>query len=324
MKAIIVNEYGGPEVLNLTNLERPVPKDNEVLIKIKATAVTAASMAMREGKPYIGRLFMGLNKPKVQVPGTDLSGVVVEVGNQVTQFKKGDVVMAETGVECGTYAEYITLSEDELIVHQPEDVSAEEATGILDGACTALSFFTDSVQIKLGQKILINGASGSIGTAAVQLAKYFGAEVTGVCSTRNKSLVKDQGADMVVDYTKEDLTQLDERYDIIFDTVGKLSYSKCKHLLTENGVFLTPVISFSALLTMMFVSPFSKRKFKFAATGLRNMEERMRDLIKVRDLLASGDLETVIDRVYNIEEVQEAHSYVFKGHKRGNVILVME
>ncbi|MFT6922060.1 MAG: NADPH:quinone reductase-like Zn-dependent oxidoreductase [Crocinitomicaceae bacterium] len=321
MKAVITERYGSPEVLQIKNVEKPTPKSNEVLIKINATSITAASTFMREGKPYFGRLFIGLTKPKIKIPGTDLSGTVEAVGSEVINFKPGDQVMAETGLNCGAYAEYICLSFDELIVHQPKNVNSEEATGILDGACTALAFFTDQVEIKKGQKVLINGASGSIGIAAVQLAKQFGAEVTGVCSTKNKALVRDLGADNVLDYTNNELEESSETFDVIFDTVGKLSYSRTKKNLSHKGVFLTPVLSFSALLTMLFVSPFTKKKFKFSATGIREKEQRMKDLIQVRDMLASKKLTTVIDRVYPLDQIQEAHSYVDSGRKRGNVIL---
>jgi NADPH:quinone reductase-like Zn-dependent oxidoreductase len=323
MKAVIAEQYGGPKVLQVKNVEKPTPKSNEVLIRIDATSITAASTFMREGKPYFGRLFLGLTKPKVKTPGTDLSGVVEAIGTEVINFKPGDQVMAETGLDCGAYAEYICLPSDELIVLQPDNVSPEEATGILDGACTALAFFTDQVELKKGQKILINGASGSIGTAAIQLAKQFGAEVTGVCSGKNKALVKDLGADNVLDYTKNELQDSSETFDVIFDTVGKLSYAKTKKHLNKNGVFLTPAISFSALLTMLFVSPFTKKKLKFAATGMRKQEQRMRDLIQIRDMLASKKLITIIDRIYSIDQVQEAHTYVDTGRKRGNVVLSM-
>ncbi|MCL4107179.1 UNVERIFIED_CONTAM: hypothetical protein GTU68_032994 [Idotea baltica] len=321
MKAVITERYGSPQVLQIKNVEKSIPKSNEVLIKIKATSVTAASTFMREGTPYFGRLFTGITKPKVKTPGTDLSGTIEAVGSDVKNFKIGDQVMAQTGLNCGAYAEYICLSSDDLIVNKPENVSHEEATGIQDGASTALAFFTDQVKIKEGQKVLINGASGSIGTAAIQLAKQFGAEVTGVCSTKNKALVKDLGADNVLDYTKNELQMSNETFDVIFDTVGKLSFSKAKKNLTTNGAYLTPVLTFSALLNMLFVSPFSKKKLKFAATGMRKEEQRMRDLIKIRDLLASAKLTTIIDRVYPLEQIKEAHAYVDTGRKRGNVIV---
>lgn len=323
MKAIIANSYGGPEVFQVTEIEKPTPKANEVLIKIVATSVTAASTSMRKGTPYFGRLFTGLTKPRVKTAGTDLAGIIEAVGDDVKNFGIGDKVIAETGLDCGAYAEYICLNTSDLIVHQPKNTSPEEATGILDGACTALAFFTDQVQIKKGDKVLINGASGSIGTAAVQLAKNFGAEVTGVTSTKNKALVKDLGADRVLDYTKDELKNDSEKYDVVFDTVGKLSYGKTRKNLSINGVFLTPVLKISTLLSMLFISPFRKQKLKFAATGLRKPEQQMRDLILVRDLLDTEKLTTIIDRVYSMDQISKAHKYVDSGRKRGNVILTI-
>ena len=324
MRAIQVQKYGGPEVLEVTDLPIPKPKENEILIKIKASAVTAASTAMRTGKPYFGRLFLGLNKPKISTPGTDLAGIVVEIGHQVSKFKVGDAVIAETGINCGAYAEYICLSEDELIVAQPINMSPEEATGMIDGACTALAFFTDQVKIQKGQKVLINGASGSIGTAAVQLAKQFGAEVTGVCSTKNIELVKSLGADFVIDYTKQDFTTLEKNYDVIFDTVGKLSFPKSKRAISPNGVFLTPVLSLSVLGQMLFSSLFGNKKLKFAATGIRELDLRMRDLKIIKEMAEAGTLKTILDRTYRLEQIQEAQVYVEKGHKVGNVVILME
>ena len=323
MKSIIVNAYGGPEVLKLENVEKPTPKSNEVLIKIEATAVTRASVMMRTGTPYFGRLFTGISKPKVKTPGTDLAGIVEAVGAEVKNFKVGDKVMAATDLKCGAYAEYINLSEDEMIVHQPNNISSEEATGILDGGTTALAFFTDQVTINRGDKVLINGASGSIGTAAIQLAKEFGAEVTANCSGKNADLVRNLGADKVLDYTKNELEKSTDQFDIIFDTVGKLSFRKAKKNMTDFGLFLTPVLEMPALMTMMFVNPFSKKKLKFAATGLRKQDQRMRDLIKIKDMLANNKLKTVIDKVYSLEQIQDAHKYVDAGHKRGNVIVKM-
>lgn len=321
MKAVIAERYGDAQVLQIKNVAKPTPQSNELLIRINATSITAASSFMRQGKPYFGRLFIGLTKPKIKTPGTDLSGVVEAIGSEVVNFKIGDLVMAETGINCGAYAEYICLASDELIVLKPENISAEEATGILDGAGTALAFFTDQVVIKKGQKVLINGASGSIGTAAIQLAKQFGAEVTGVCSGKNKALVKDLGADTVLDYTKNELRDNMETFDVIFDTVGKLSYRKTKKNLKSNGVFLTPVLSLSVLFNMIFTSLFSKKKLKFDATGIRKKEQRMRDLVQIQEMLAAGTLTTVIDRVYPLEQIQEAHEYIDTGRKRGNVIL---
>lgn len=323
MKSIIVNAYGGPEVLEVKNIEKPTPQSNEVLIKIEATSVTRASVMMRTGTPYFGRLFTGISKPKVKTPGTDLSGVVEAVGSSVIKFKVGDRVMAATDLKCGAYAEYICMSENEMIVPQPDNLNAMEATGIIDGGCTALAFFTEQVTIKEGDRVLINGASGSIGTAAIQLAKQFGAHVTAVCSGKNKLLVKEIGADEVLDYTKNELFESDLKFDVIFDTVGKLSFFKAKKHLTAKGVFLTPVMEMPALLTMLFINPFSKQKLKFAATGLRKQDVRMRDLKMITEMLANNKLKTVIDKVYSLEQIQEAHAYVDAGHKTGNVIIKM-
>jgi NADPH:quinone reductase-like Zn-dependent oxidoreductase len=321
MKSIIVNAYGGPEVMQLGDIKKPTPKSNEILIKIEATSVTAAATMMRTGTPYFGRLFTGISKPKVKTPGTDLAGVVEIIGSEVQNFKVGDKVVAATDLNCGAYAEYICLPVDGVIVAQPESITAEEATGIIDGGVTALAFFTDQVSINKGDKVLINGASGSIGTAAVQLAKEFGAEVTAVCSSKNAELVVELGADKVLDYTKNELEKSIEKFDIIFDTVGKLSYSKSKKHLTEKGVFLTPVLELSALLTMMFVNPFSKKKLKFSATGMRKNDLKLRDLKIIQGMLANNTLKTVIDKVYSLEEMQTAHEYVDSGRKRGNVIV---
>lgn len=323
MKSIIVNAYGGPEVLNLKNIEKPTPESNEVLIKIHATSVTRASVMMRTGTPYFGRLFTGISKPKVKTPGTDLAGVVEALGSEVSNFKVGDKVIAATDLKCGAYAEYICMSADEMIVHQPDNISAEEATGIIDGGSTALAFFTDQVTINPGDKVLINGASGSIGTAAIQLAKEFGAEVTAVCSGKNSSLVRELGADHVLDYTKSQLEQSSREFDVIFDTVGKLSFRKAKRNMSERGIFLTPVLEFPALLNMLFVNPFSKKKLKFTATGMRKQNLRMRDLTKITEMLSHNKLKTVIDKVYTLEQIQDAHKYVDEGHKRGNVIIKM-
>lgn len=321
MKAVVSNKYGGPEVLEYTEIARPNPKDNEVLVQIKATSVTGASIFMRSGKPYFARLFTGLTKPKITIQGTDLAGVVVAIGKSVQQYKVGDKVIACTGLDCGAYAEYICLAEDTIIVQQPHNMTAVEATGMIDGATTALSFFRDSIQLKKGQKVLINGASGSIGTAAIQLAKYFETEVTAVCSGKNEALVRSLGAEFVIDYTKENFANQGTQYDVIFDTVGKLNYSKSKKALSNNGVFLTPVLLISSLFHMLFGTLFGGKKLKFAATGLRPEALRKRDLLFLKNLIEDGKLKTVIDREYSLDEIQEAHRYVEKGHKVGNVVV---
>ena len=321
MKAVVVSGYGGPEVLDIKTVDKPEPKEDEILIKIAATAITAASTFMREGRPLFGRLFTGLMNPKVKTPGTDLVGTVEAVGSKVEHFNVGDHVLAETGLGCGAYAEYICLNANDLIIGKPNNLTPEEATGILDGACTALAFFTDIVKIEKHQKVLVNGASGSIGTAAVQLAKIFGAEVTAMTSGKNKQLVEAIGADHVLDYTEHDLSYNQIKYDVIFDTVGKLSFYNVKKHLNTKGVFLTPVLKLSTIFTMMFITPFMRKKLKFSATGLRKLNQRKRDLLLVVDMLAQKELTTVIDKVFPFKDVQKAHEYVGTGRKIGNVIL---
>lgn len=321
MKAIVATAYGGPDVLEVTEVRKPLPKAHEVLIKIDATSITAAGATMRKGTPFIGRIFTGLIKPNIRIPGTDLAGTIEAVGESVTRFEIGDKVMAETDMNFGSYAEYICMPEDSLIVHKPENMSSEQATGVLDGACTALGFLNDLIQLKKGQKVLINGASGSIGSAAIQLCKFYGTDVTGVTSTKNKALVKDIGADHVLDYTKNELEKSTEKFDVLFDTVGTLTYSKAKKHLKPNGICLTPVLHFSTFLNLIFVSPLSKRKLKFYATGLRNKEKRMKDLKLVQELLKQNKLIPVLDRVYLFHQIQSAHRYVDTGRKRGNVVL---
>lgn len=324
MKAIVCHQYGGPEILEYTEVALPKLQDNEILIQIKATAVTAASIFMRTGKPYFGRLFTGLTKPKLAIPGTDLAGEVIAIGKSVQQYAIGDKVMAATDLNCGAYAEYICLPEDSLVVKQPHNMTAAEATGMIDGASTALSFFRDTIQLKAGQKVLINGASGSIGTAAVQLAKYFDTEVTAVCSGKNEALVRSLGADFVIDYTQKDFTKQPTKYDVIFDTVGKLSFSKSKKALKQQGVFLTPVLSMAGMMQMLIGNLFRQKKLKFSATGLRSEALRKKDLLFLKDLIEAGKLKTVIDREYTLREMQAAHRYVETGHKVGNVVVVFK
>lgn len=322
MKAVVCTQYGGPEVLNVQQVNLPSPKPNELLVKIHATAVTAASCSMRTGKPYIGRLFLGLTKPKITIHGTDLAGEVVAKGAAVKKFDIGDQIVAATDINCGTYAEYICLSQDDVMIKCPQNMNAAEATGMMDGAMTAISFFRDCISLQEGQKILINGASGSIGTAAVQLAKYFGAEVTGVCSGKNKPLVQSLGADHVIDYQTETLNKFSSSYDIVFDTVGKLTYPQCKPILASNGVFLTPTPNLRIGFQMLWTGLFSRQKVKASATGLLDNSIKQKNLQLLKEIIEQGKFKTIIDRYYTLDQIQEAHQYVQKGHKVGNVILV--
>ncbi len=323
MKAIVATAYGSPDVLQLQEVAKPTPKANEVLVRINATTVTAAHGMMRQGAPLYGRLFIGLTRPKVAIPGTELAGVVEAVGEAVKHFKPGDQVFGATDIGGGCYAEYIALPESEPLLLKPANLTDAEAASLLDGATTALHFLRDQGEIRPGQKILINGASGSVGSAAVQLARHFGAEVTGVCSIANVELVRGLGADRVIDYTQEDFTQSGQRYDVIFDAVGKSSFSRCKGALTEHGRYLSTVLGLPILLQMLWTSKFGSRKAKFAASGLRPANEKIADLRFLKPLMETGELKPVIDRCYPLEEVAEAHRYVDNGHKKGNVVILV-
>lgn len=324
MKAIVYQKYGPPEILQLKEMEKPSPVGNEVLIRIHAAAVTAADGMMRRGKPFIGRLVLGLTKPKKAIPGTEFAGEIEEVGKDAKLFKKGDQIFGSSDIRFGAHAEYICLPETAALVTKPVNLTYEEAAAVFEGTLTALPFLRDKGNIQSGHKVLINGASGSVGTAAVQLARYFGAEVTGVCSNRNIDMVKSLGADKVIDYTKEDFAQTGQTYDIIFDTVGKSSFSRCQGSLAQKGVYLSSVLGIPLLLQMLWTSKFGSKKAKFAATGLRPVNDKIEDLKFLKKLIEAEVIKPVIDRRYSLEKTAEAHMYVDKGHKRGNVILTIK
>ena len=321
MKAIEYNRYGAPEVLQVIEVEKPSPKANEVLVKIHATTVTATECNFRSGKPYMTRLFTGFSKPKLKRLGEELSGEIIEIGNAVRQFKVGDLVFGTAGPNFGANAEYLCVPEDGVLVKKPENLNFEEAAASVDGFLTALPFLRDTGEIKKGQSVLINGASGSVGAAAVQVAKYYGAIVTGVCSTSNLELVKSIGADEVIDYTKEDFTKSEKKYDIIFDAVGKLSFSNTKKALTSHGFFLEAGIGLGIIPNVIYTSIFGKKKAKIAATGLRAPKERTKDLVLLKTLMEEEIIIPVIDKTYPLEEIVKAHSYVDLGHKKGNVVV---
>ena len=328
MKAVVCTKYGPPEVLQLKEVDKPVPKDNEVLIKVFAATVGCEDPMIRSFtfSPLFWlplRVAFGFIRPKKTILGSELAGEVEAVGKDVRQFKKGDQVFGVDLKGLGAYAEYKCLPEEGVLSIKPTNVTYEEAAPIC-GVLAALNILSDKANIQSGQKVLINGASGNLGTSAVQVAKYFGAEVTGVCSTTNLELVKSLGADSVIDYTKEDFTESSKTYDIIFDVASTSSFLRCKSLLTRNGVYFSAVPRLITLLEVLWTSKVGSKKAKFSATGLRPIPERMALLKKLIELVESGKVKTVIDRTYPLEQIAEAHRYVEKGHKKGNVIITVQ
>ena len=321
MKAIVVDRYGGPDVLRHAEVTTPVPGDGEILIRIRATVATPPDVAFRSGRPFIARAYAGWLKPKTPILGGSLAGEVETVGPGVTRFKPGDRLVG--AADWGAYAEYACLPADGSIAPMPAAISFEGACAISEGFLTAMPFLRDEARLEAGQRILINGASGSVGTIAVQLARDLGAHVTGVCSTRNVELVKSLGADAVIDYTREDFTATRAAYDVIFDAVGKSSFARCRQALKSNGIYMTTVPSLSIFWQMVKRQDAHGKRGRLATTGLRTAEVKRRDLELMGKLCEAGKLRAVIDRRYALAEMAEAHRYVETGRKRGSVVVTM-
>jgi len=323
MKAIVCTKYGPPEVLELQEVEKPTPKDNEVLVKVYATTVTSADSRVRSFTVPLSywlpaRLALGLRKPKKAILGSVFAGAIDSVGKDVKLFQQGDQVFGYEGHDFGAYAEYLCLPENACLATKPTNMNYEEAAALPWGGITAL-YFLRKGKIHSGQHVLIYGASGSIGTSAVQLAKYFGAEVTAVCSTTNVDLVKSLGADTVIDYTKEDFSKSGVTYDVIFDAVGKSSFSGCMRSLKQEGIYLQTVAA-PALSVRMRWTSMTSSKTLIGGTAVPKTEA----LISLKELVEVGKIQPVIDRCYPLEHIVEAHRYVDKGHKKGNVVIIVE
>ena len=319
MKAIVCQNYGSPDVLELEEVEKPTPKNNEVLIQIHATTVTPSDVLLRSGNfPLLflipGRIMYGITRPRRLIPGYELAGVIESVGKDAKLFQKGDQVFGASTWKMSCNAEYICLPEKAALAIKPADMTYEAAAAFCDGACTALNFLKEG-NIQRGHNVLIYGASGSVGTYAVQLAKYFGADVTGVCSAANVEMVQALGADKVIDYTAEDFTNGGETYDIIFDAVGKSSFVACMGSLKQEGTYL----STRMMLRGRWASMRSRKK---AIGGITTSNAQ--DLTFLKGLIEAGKIKSVIDRCYPLDQIVEAHRYVEKGHKKGNVVVTVE
>ena len=330
MKAIVYTEFGTPDVLQLKEVVKPNPKDNEVLIRVYAASVNFGDLMARNFKAVsprnfnmtflfwlVAKLSLGIRKPNFTILGNELAGEIEAVGKDVKRFKKGDPIFGYSGMNFGAYAEYLCMPEDGCLAIKPANLTYEEAAVVPYGAIMALNLLRKA-NIQPGQKVLVNGASGGIGSAAVQIAKLWEAEVTGVCGTARLDFVKSLGADKVIDYTKADFTRNGETYDLIFDVLGKTSFAKVNHSLKSNGILLFASFKMKQLIQMLFTSKTGGRKV-ICAIAPGNTE----DLLSVKELIEEGKIKAIIDRCYPLEQVAEAHRYIEQGHKKGNVVITL-
>ena len=317
MKAIVCTKYGAPDFLQMKEVEKPSPKDNEILIKIHASSVSSGDSRMRRADPFIIRLIFGFKRPRKPILGVVFAGEIEAIGTSVSNYKIGDQVFGSSGMNFGAHAEYVSVPEDAVLALKPNNMTYEEAASIPFGA-TASMHFLRIANIQQGQKVLIYGASGALGTMAVQLAKNYGAEITAVCSTANIELMKSLGADHVIDYTQEDFTRNGKKYDVVFDTIGKSSLRKALKSLSDNGHLLLASAGIGTMIGGSIKSMFIKKKI---VSGV--IKETVKDMNFFKQLIEKGSLKAVIDRTYPLEKIAEAHAYVDKGHKKGNVIIAM-
>jgi len=318
VRAVVQDSYGAPDVQRLADVERPAPEADEVLVKIHATTVTRTDCGIRAGEPFLIRLFFGLRRPKQPILGTELAGVVETVGAAVKEFSVGDRVFGSTSAfRTGTHAEFVCLKESAPLAQMPAGMTFEQAAPLTDGAVLALMCL-EAADLRKGQKILVYGASGSIGTAGVQLAKYFDADVTAVCNTKNVELVRSLGADRVIDYTQEDFTKNGQTYDVIFDAVGKHSYRRCKGSLSRGGVYVA-TDGFKNLFLALWTSHLGDKKVLFPIPPHYTKE----NVLLLKELVEAGRFRPVIDRCYPLDDVVEATRYVETQQKTGNVVLTV-
>ncbi|MEM9718168.1 MAG: NAD(P)-dependent alcohol dehydrogenase [Bacteroidota bacterium] len=317
MKSVICTKYGSPEVLQIQQTTVPQPKENEILVKIHATSATSGDARIRRADPFIIRLIFGFKRPKNSILGVVVAGEVKAIGQAVTKFKVGDPIFGSTGMQFGSYAEYTTIPEDGILALKPRELTYEEAAAIPFGALAALHFLRKA-NLQMGQKVLIYGASGAVGSAAIQIAKSFGVKVSAVCSSRNFDLVKSLGADKVIDYTKEDFSKTEEKYDVVLEAVGKSSISQGLNALLPKGKLLLVSASFSKMFFGILASKLSGKEIIMGVD-----EENAAAMNYLRELVKKGQLKPVIDRRYPLEKVVEAHQYVDSGRKKGNVILAI-
>lgn len=317
-----VTRYGGPDVLKPVSRTVPTPKSGQVLIHIRASAVTRADGMMRAGQPKFARLFLGLKRPRTGLVGTCFSGDIVAVGDNVTQFRVGDAVFAEAGLQFGANASYICIDASGSLLSKPDAVTYEEAATLFDGAMTSWHFLTRVAQVQPGENVLILGGSGGLGTAAVQFAKALGAKVTASASAKNTDLLQSLGADQVIDYHSEDPLTQRATYDVVFDTLGVSSFGAAKPALAKGGRYMCPVLGLALLRDMVTTEVFGNKKAKFAAAGLSKPEVHREELAEVLALMAKNQFSPVMDRTYPLADLVEAHRYVETGRKRGNVVVV--
>ena len=321
LKAWSVQRYGGPETLAPVTRPMPVHGPGQVLIHIRASAVTRADSMMRAGTPRFARLFLGLSRPRNDLIGTGFSGEVIAIGAGVSRFRVGDEIFGEAGLNFGANSSHICLDEDGVLMPKPDSLSHEEAAVMCDGPLTSLNFLQNVAELRAGDRVLILGASGSLGNAAIQVAAAMGAEVTGTCSERNAGLVASLGADHVIDYMHEDFHKGSARYDVIYDTLGVSSFAQASSVLTSSGRYVCPVLSLGLLATMLRTSFIGRRRACFSATGLLKQEALRPMLGQLIEMVEDAKLTPVMDRTYLLDQLIEAHQYVEAGHKRGNVVV---